>query len=266
VNSSDATTAMPVVFISHGSPMVAVQRGPYQDALAEFGREVRPSAIVAISAHWGSSIAVAINGSARHTTTHDFGGFPPALYELTYNPPGSPQLAKRIAGLLHGSNWEANITTGRGLDHGVWIPLRLIYPAADIPVVELSVPLQSTPEDLFRIGNALAPLRREGVLILGSGGVVHNLRLVHFEDVNHAVDPWAEQFDRWFADAVEQKKLEELFDFRNAAPHAELAVPTFEHFAPVFVVLGATSSADNVSTLYQGFEHGNISMRSFAMA
>ena len=141
-----------------------------------------------------------------------------------------------------------------------------MYPAADIPVVELSVPLQFAPKDLYRIGEALAPLRREGALIIGSGGVVHNLRLVHFEDVHHPVDSWAAQFDAWFADAVAQKQLTELFNYREAAPHAQLAVPTFEHFAPVFVVLGAASESGRVSTIYQGFEHGNISMRSFAMA
>ena len=260
------TVAMPAVFISHGSPMVALQYGPYQDALTEFGRTVRPSAIVAISAHWGSANTININGEARHSTMHDFGGFPPALYELTYNAPGSPQLAERIAGLLRENKWEARITSGRGLDHGVWIPLRLMYPAADIPVVELSVPLQFPPDELYRIGQVLAPLRREGALILGSGGVVHNLRLAYFEEVDHAVDPWAAQFDRWFADAVEHGKLNELFRFEEAAPHAQLAVPTFEHFAPVFVVLGAGLATGNVSTIYQGFEHGNISMRCFAIA
>ena len=261
-----AIASMPAVFISHGSPMVAVQRGPYQDALAEFGLAVRPKAIVAISAHWGSSTAIAINGSARHGTIHDFGGFPAALYELSYNPPGSPKLAERIAGLLRDGKYDASIIAERGLDHGVWIPLRLMYPAADIPVVELSIPLQLSPEDLYRIGEALAPLRAEGVMVLGSGGIVHNLRLVHFDDLNHAVDPWANQFDRWFADAVEQKKLKDLFEFRETAPHAQLAVPTFEHFAPVFVVLGAGSTPDKASTIYQGFEHGNISMRSFVMS
>ena len=169
---------MPAVFVSHGSPMVAVQHGGYQDALAALGRKVRPNAIVAISAHWGSSTAIAINGARQHSTMHDFGGFPPALYELTYNAPGSPELAERIVGLLGRGDWKTNITTDRGLDHGVWIPLRLLYPAADIPVVELSVPLQLAPDELYRVGEALAPLRREGVLILGSGGVVHNLRLV----------------------------------------------------------------------------------------
>ena len=256
---------MPAVFISHGSPMVAIQRGPYQDALAEFSRSLRPRAIVAISAHWGSGKTIDITGSARHTIIHDFGGFPAALYELTYNAPGSPDLAARIAGLLGAGGWAAKINQERGLDHGVWIPLRLMYPAADVPVVELSIPLQLSPEELYKVGAALASLRREGVLVLGSGGIVHNLRLVNFGDQHTAVEQWAGEFDGWFRDAMQQKNLHELFDFAKAAPHAHLAVSTFEHFAPVFTVLGA-GGAGVVSTIYEGFEHGSISMRSFAVA
>lgn len=255
----------PAVFISHGSPMVAIQRGAYQDAVAQFGRSVRPKAIVTISAHWGSGTTIGITGAARHTTIHDFGGFPAALYEQTYNAPGSPELAARIAGLLGTGGWAAEITQERGLDHGVWIPLRLMYPAAEVPVVALSIPLQMSPAELYRIGEALAPLRREGVLVLGSGGIVHNLRLVNFVDQHAAVELWAAEFDGWFRDAVQQKNLHALFDFAKAAPQARRAVPTFEHFAPVFAVLGA-GGAGAVSTIYEGFEHGSISMRSFAVA
>ena len=256
---------MPAVFISHGSPMVAIHSGPYQDALAEFGRSVRPHAIIAISAHWASGTDIGITAAEDSMAMHDFGGFPPALYELTYNAPGSPQLAAQIADLLHAGGWDAAITRDRGLDHGVWIPLRLMYPGADIPVVELSLPLQFSPDELYRMGKALASLRREGVLIMGSGAIVHNLRLVHFDDVHHPVDPWAAEFDAWFRDAVQQNKLSDLFDYASNAPHARLAIPTCEHFAPVFVVLGAGGNR-GVSTIYEGFEHGNISMRSFAIA
>jgi len=257
--------SMPAVFISHGSPMVALQRGDYQDALAAFGGALRPKAIVAISAHWSSGKAIGITGSMRHSTVHDFGGFPRELYELTYNAPGSPELAQRIVGFLAQAGWQSAITENRGLDHGVWIPLRLIFPAADIPVVALSVPLQHSPAELYRIGEVLAPLRREGVMILGSGGIVHNLHLVHFEDEHAPVNAWAAEFDSWFRDTVQQQNLPDLLDFASKAPNARLAVPTFEHFAPVFVVLGAGNRGD-ASTIYEGFVHGNISMRSFAIA
>ena len=257
--------AAPAVFISHGSPMVAVQSGPYQEALANFGHSVRPRAIVAVSAHWGSGTTVAITSSARHKTVYDF-GVPATLYELTYDAPGSPELADRIASLLGKGGWKTAITEDRGLDHGSWIPLRLMYPAADIPVVALSIPLQCAPEELYRLGEALAPVRSEGVMILGSGGVVHNLRRVQFEKDCALVDPWAAEFDAWFRDAVQRKDLRDLFDFATKAPHANLAVPTFEHFAPVFVILGAASNGGDASTIYEGFEHGTVSMRSFCIA
>lgn len=257
---------MPAVFVSHGSPMVAVQRGPYQDALAAFGQAITPKAIIVVSAHWGSGTTINITGDERHRTIHDFGGFPSELYELTYDAPGSPQLASRILQTLDGAGWTATITHDRGLDHGAWIPLRLLYPDADIPVVALSVPLRLSPEELYRVGQMLAPLRAEGVLILGSGGIVHNLRLVNFGNQQADVDPWAAEFDSWFSAAVEAWDMKALFDFAKLAPHARLAVPTFEHFAPVFVVLGAGASPADVSTIYDGIEHGNVSMRSFAIA
>src|SRR3974390_973244 len=145
---------MPAVFVSHGSPMVALQRGPYQEALAEFGRTAKPRAIVAISAHWGSGTSISITGNEKHATIHDFGGFPAALYELTYDAPGSPELAFRIAELLGAGGWNAEVKQDRGLDHGVWIPLRLMCPTTDIPVVELSIPLPFSPAELCKRGQA----------------------------------------------------------------------------------------------------------------
>ena len=265
-NEAVQQVTMPVVFVSHGSPMVAIESGSYQDALAEFGRTVRPRAIVAVSAHWGTGRTISVTAAERHTTIHDFGGFAPALYDLTYNAPGDPKLASHIVGLLHEHGLQAATTIDRGLDHGTWIPLLLMYPKADIPVVATSVPLKLKPQELYKVGQALAPLREQGVMILGSGGVVHNLRLVHFEDRNFPVERWAAEFDRWFRDAVERNDLDALFDYRDVAPHAQLAVPTFEHFAPVFIVLGAGSEAEKVPTIYEGFEHGNVSMRSFSIS
>lgn len=245
--------------------MVALQSGPYQDALAEFGRKSKPKVILAISAHWASDRTINITGANRHATVHDFGGFPAALYDLRYDAPGDPALAARIDKLLQGAGWSASVTTDRGLDHGVWIPLRLMYPAADIPVIALSIPLLFSPQELYKLGETLAPLRSEGVLIFGSGGIVHNLRLVNFADQHAPVEKWADEFDAWFRDAVANHDLGVLFDFENKAPHARLAVPTFEHFAPVFVVLGAGNTG-TVSTIYDAFEHGTVSMRSFAIA
>jgi len=256
---------MPSVFVSHGSPMVALQAGPYQDALAQFGRSVRPRAIVAISAHGRGGKTVSVTSVKRNTTIHDFGGFPAPLYELTYNAPGDPELASHIVRLLRENGFQAATSADRGLDHGTWIPLQLMYPEADIPIVAMSIPFELSPEELYKIGQALAPLRQQGVMIFGSGGIVHNLRLVHFADPQAPVEPWAAEFDRWFGNMVEQNNLADLFNYEQAGPHAHLAVPTFEHLAPVFVVLGAVSKPKEVTTIYAGFEHGNISMQSFAL-
>jgi 4,5-DOPA dioxygenase extradiol len=264
--NSDENVKAPAVFISHGSPMVAIERGPFQDALAAFGRRVDPNAIVAISAHWGSSTSISISAADRYETIHDFGGFPPALYQLTYSPPGSPELAHRIAGLLKSDGWKTEVTTTRGLDHGVWIPLRLMYPEAGIPVVQLSGPLDLTPQQLCDLGKTLKPLRAENIMILGSGGIVHNLRLFRGGPVDQPVEPWVKEFDDWFEAKLKAHKIDDLIRYQELAPHAALAVPTFEHFAPVFIVLGATSDSEKIESIFEGFQHGALSMRSFAIA
>ncbi len=265
LNLAEKMTA-PAVFISHGSPMVALERGPFQDALASFGARVRPRAIVAISAHWGSSTSISISAAERYETIHDFGGFPPALYQLTYSPPGSPELAQRIAGLLKSDGWETETTSTRGLDHGAWIPLRLMYPEANIPVVQLSVPLDLTPQQLYDVGKTLRPLRAENIMIFGSGGIVHNLRLFRGGPVDQPVEPWVQEFDDWFKQKLEAHQIDDLIGYRERAPHAELAVPTFEHFAPVFIVLGAAPGLGKIESIFEGFQYGALSMRSFAIA
>jgi 4,5-DOPA dioxygenase extradiol len=171
---------MPAVFVSHGSPMVALQRGAYQDALAEFGRGLRPKAILVVWAHWGSGTTVAIAGDKQHRTVHDFGGFPSELYELTYDAPGSPEVSAEVEKILRDAGLETATTQGRGLDHGAWVPLRFLYPEADVPVVAVSVPLRLSAEELYRVGEALSPLRSQGVMVVGDGGIAHNLRLGAF--------------------------------------------------------------------------------------
>ncbi len=262
----DGKMTAPAVFISHGSPMVAQERGLFQDALAGFGQRFRPKAIVAVSAHWGTSTSILISATERYETIHDFGGFPPALYELRYAPPGSPELAQRIAGLLKSGGWKSEITTTRGLDHGVWIPLRLMYPEAGISVVQISVPLDLTPHQLYEIGETLQALRSENIMIFGSGGIVHNLQKFRGGPIDQPVEPWVREFDDWFKVKLEQQKIADLIRYRELAPHPELAVPTFEHFAPVFIVLGAGSGSDKIETIFEGFQYGALSMRSFAVA
>ena len=252
----------PAIFISHGSPMVAIESGPYQDAMAAFGATQLPVAIAVISAHWDSGKKIRVTSASTNSLIYDFGGFPRALYELQYDAPGDPELAKRIAALL--SPRAVALDPQRGLDHGAWVPLRLMFPNANIPVVEISIPANLPPRELFAIGQSLAPLRQEGVLLMGSGGIVHNLRTVDFAQKNGAPEQWAVDFDKWFAKAVAERNHEVIFNY-EAAPNARAAVPTPEHFVPVFVTLGAAENAKTLVNIYEGFEHRTISMRSFAL-
>jgi 4,5-DOPA dioxygenase extradiol len=256
---------IPAVFVSHGSPAVAIEHGAYQDALAAFGRKQRPDAVFVVSAHSSGSNAVSISAAERYRAVHDFGGFPQALYDLTYSPPGSPALAKRVASGLKEQGWAAELVAEDGLDHGVWIPMRLMYPEARIPVVPLAVP-DSSPEQLYKFGLALAPFRSENVMIMGSGGIVHNLRMFRGGPTDQPVASWAKEFDDWFQQKLEEHDVASLLHYRELAPHAELAVPTLDHFAPVFPILGAATDYTQVETIFEGFQYGSISMRSFAIA
>jgi 4,5-DOPA dioxygenase extradiol len=258
--------AAPAVFISHGSPSVAIEHGSYQDALAAFGRRVQPDAIVVISAHSSSSNAISVSAAEQYHAVHDFGGFPHALYELTYSPTGLPTLAKRVSFLLKEQGWSAQLIENDGLDHGVWIPLRLMYPEAGIPAISLAVPPHFSPQQLYKLGQMLAPLRTENVMVLGSGGIVHNLGMFRGGPPEQPVTPWAMEFDDWFQRKLEGHDIASLLRYQELAPNSELAVPTFDHFAPVFPVLGAAAAYSHVETIFEGFRYGSISMRSFAIA
>ncbi|HEX4022870.1 MAG TPA: class III extradiol ring-cleavage dioxygenase [Acidobacteriaceae bacterium] len=256
---------MPAVFISHGSPMIAIEEGAYNDALAAFGERVKPKAILVASAHWVSDARIRISSAAQHKLLYDFGGFPRALYALQYPVQGAPELALEIAEKLAEAGFEVQLDATRGLDHGVWIPLRTMYPKADVPVVEISLPLTFTPRELFRIGEQLAYLRERGILTMGSGGIVHNLALADLRRRDRPVDAWASAFDQWFQATLETADTEALLQYETLAPYAAEAVSTKEHFIPVFVVAGAASKMATVENIYTGFEYGNLSLRSYAL-
>jgi 4,5-DOPA dioxygenase extradiol len=243
-------------FFAHGSPMSALGGDEHAAALRSFGASHRPKAIVVVSAHWQTPAPARITSWKSAPLVYDFGGFPEELYRLVYPAPGDPGLAGRIAALLPG----AAIETRRGLDHGAWVPLRLSWPEADIPVVQVSLP-EAPPDKLFELGEALRPLRDEGVLIAASGGIVHNLRRVQLSNKDAPVDGWAAEFDSWVEERMRTRDREALFRYRALAPHADAAVPTTEHFDPLFVALGASHAADSANTVYTGFLYGNLSMR-----
>jgi 4,5-DOPA dioxygenase extradiol len=252
---------MPSLFISHGAPSIAIEQDDFTRAVSSFGKTLRGArAIAVVSAHWQSR-SVRVNAVAHPETIYDFGGFSEELYKIRYEAPGDPALAREIATLLGGAALEEE----RGWDHGLWVPLRILLPDAIIPIVEIAQPYPTTPADLLRIGQALAPLRDDGVVIAGSGGIVHNLRAIHLADKNSPVDEWAKQFDDWFATRLAARDFDTLTRYRDLAPHANLAVPTPEHFEPVFVALGASLDTDSLTTIYEGFHYGNLSMRTFVL-
>jgi 4,5-DOPA dioxygenase extradiol len=244
----------PSVFLAHGSPMSALGGDAHAAALRTFGkRHDDLRAIVIVSAHWQTRGQVRVTSWEQAPLLYDFGGFPEELYRIEYPAPGDPALAARIAGAIP--------ELKRGLDHGAWVPLRLSWPEAKIPVVEVSLPV-AAPEEIFALGRALRPFRDEGILVAGSGGIAHNLGLVHFADKNAGVDPWAAEFDQWVAKCVAAQDTASLFRY-STAPRASMAVPTPEHFDPIFVTLGAAWPEEQVESLFEGFHYGNLSMRSF---
>lgn len=254
--------ALPALFVSHGAPTLAVEQNGTVEFLKHLGGELeRPAAILCVSAHWNTEAPV-VSGAERPETIHDFGGFPEELYRIRYPAPGAPKLAGRVRELLGEAGTTCTVSPTRGLDHGAWVPLRLLYPHADVPVAQLSVQPSLGTEHHLRLGRALAPLRGEGVLILATGSATHNLsRLGHGE-----VPPeWAEEFDEWLFRKISDGALEELLDYRRHAPHAAVAHPTDEHLLPLFVALGAGSEGAEVRglSLHRGWTLGSLSMAAY---
>jgi 4,5-DOPA dioxygenase extradiol len=254
------SSTLPALFISHGSPMLAIEPGdaiPAWQALAQ--SLPRPRAVLAVSAHW-TTTSPAVSASAKPETIHDFYGFPPALYDIRYPAPGAVDLAQEVLALIPG----INIDTQRGLDHGAWMPLAAMYPQADIPVIQLAVMPNQSPEFHYRLGQQLAPLLSTGIMLLASGGLVHNLRDLVFDAPENLAKPYAQAFRDWFVDALNRRDLSALFDYRRLAPNAAQAHPTEEHLLPIFVALGAAGENFANRIVYQGFSLGTLAMDSFA--
>jgi 4,5-DOPA dioxygenase extradiol len=251
---------MPAIFFGHGNPMNAVFENEYTAAWSAVGRSIpKPNAILCVSAHWYIP-AVAVTAMAKPRTIHDFGGFPRELFEVEYPPPGLPELAARVVDLL-GPETVADETRW-GLDHGTWSVLCHVFPEADIPVVQLSIDERESPEFHYEIGKKLGPLRDEGVLIMGSGNIVHNLHTYAWG--RHGVEPfdWAMRFDAQVREAIVAGDEQPLVDYEKLGKDALLSAPTPDHYLPMLYVLGAKRDGDPVSFPVGGFDGGSISMTS----
>lgn len=254
----------PTIFLAHGSPLSGLGGDDHAAALAAYGQRTSGmKAILIVSAHWQVSRPLRVTAWEQAPLLYDFSGFPDELYRLTYPAPGHPGLAARVVHVLQAEGQPARFDTERGLDHGAWVPLRLTWPEARVPVLQMSMPFLS-PQELFQLGRALRPLRDDGILVAGSGGIVHNLRKVHLENKAAPVDEWAAEFDSWVAAQIASKNLDALLAYRSTGPHARLSVPTTEHFDPLFVTLGAAYPAERPASIFEGFQYGNLSMRSLA--
>ncbi|WP_029006946.1 DODA-type extradiol aromatic ring-opening family dioxygenase [Azospirillum halopraeferens] len=254
---------LPPVFVSHGSPMLVLDaESPGHAFLAGLGRRLeRPAAILAVSAHWTTRRPM-VSGAVRPDTIHDFYGFPEPLYRLTYPAPGAPALAERVMALLDAAGMAGETDAAQGLDHGAWVPLRLMYPQADIPVAQLSVQPHSDAAAHLALGRALAPLAHEGVLVLGSGGAVHNLHDFRRGDRSGPA-PWAAGFAGWLDGVLAAGDAAALAAWSDA-PDARTAHPTDEHFLPLPVAFGAAGPDARGEPLHAGFEHGNLGMHAWA--
>ena len=252
---------MPTLFVSHGAPTLPLDPGPTAPFLRDLGARLgRPRGIVCASAHWDTR-SPRVTGATTPDTLHDFGGFPEELYALRYPAPGDAALAQRVVELLGASGRPAAVDPKRGLDHGAWVPLMLVFPGADVPVVQLSIQSHFDARHHLEIGRALAPLRAEGILILGSGGAVHNLGTFGQLPLDGATPPWARAFDEWLRAAVEEGRVDDLLAWTERAPDPARNHPTTDHFMPLFVPLGASGRPGR--RVHAAFTYGTFSMAAF---
>ncbi len=239
---SHAETRLPAIYLGHGAPPLLEDEAWMGELRAWAASMPRPKQILIVSAHWQTA-PMALSSTHRVPLVYDFYGFPPEYYELTYDAPPAPELAITVRGLMP-ANEPVLDRDMRGLDHGAWVPLTAMFPAADIPVLQMSMP-DLDPQHLFDLGRRLAPLRDEGVLVVGSGFMTHGLPFIHDYFAGKPGAPsWSVEFDAWAAEALARGDIDELMAFRSKAPGMPYAHPTTEHFAPLFVALGAATTPD----------------------
>jgi 4,5-DOPA dioxygenase extradiol len=259
--------SLPTLFISHGSPMLAIEDSPARRFLLGLGNTLpRPKAIIVASAHWESFGGLAVSLAPRPETIHDFGGFPAALFDIQYPAQGAPDAAIRAAELLEQAGFTVKRSANRGLDHGAWVPLRLMYPDADIPTAQVSLRRGASPAEHEQMGKALRTLREKDVLVIGSGSLTHNLYAFRGASINAEVPGWVSDFDEWMHSRLQSNQRDSLLDYRAQAPFAVRNHPTEEHLLPLFVAMGAAGDAPKAERLHASYAYGVLAMDMYAFS
>ena len=265
--STPASAAVPALFVSHGAPLFALEAGETGPALTRWGQELKAQfpglrGVVVMSPHWMARSPLVMAG-AQPATWHDFGGFPPALYQLQYPAPGSPALASEVLELLGAAGIAAQGDAARPFDHGAWVPMMHLLPQADVPVVQVALPVGAGPAEVYAMGAALRSLRSQGVLVVGSGSMTHNL--AEFFGGAREPAPYVLEFSRWIEDALARGDLKALLNYRSQAPHAARAPPTDDHFLPFFFALGAAGDDLRANYLSREVMYSMLAMDAFSL-
>ncbi|WP_227935441.1 dioxygenase family protein [Alkalihalobacillus deserti] len=252
---------LPSLFVAHGAPLLALEDNDYTQFLQSLGTLLpKPKAIVLFSAHWESSTQK-VSDVDKFETIYDFGGFPEALYRIKYPAKGNETVTKEIVELFTTEGVPFEVDKTRGLDHGAWVVLKMLYPSADIPVISMSVNPHLTPEEQYKIGKSLSQFREKDILIIGSGGTVHNLGVLRMGSDDGTIDQWALDFDEWIERHINNWDIESLFQYNSFAPAAQYAVPPHgnEHFVPLFYAMGAADHDRSAKLLHRSYRYGNLS-------
>lgn len=245
------------LFVCHGGPSLVIEENEYTQFLKNLGKNIKPKAIVIFTAHFESNITSISSIDNTYSMIYDFYGFPSSLYSIKYNAKGSTEIANKIKNMLDHNGIDNKLDTERGLDHGSWVILKIMYPKANIPVVQISIDPYLSMDQQFEIGKAIRELGKEDILVIGSGATVHNLRTINWEAKN--IESWALDFDNWLIENVENKNLENLFNYQKLAPMAKKAIPREEHIAPMFITLGSGQVENKPTLLHRSYEFGTLS-------
>ncbi len=256
----------PAAFVSHGLPPLALMDDPYNSALVNFGSNINIKGVVCVSSHWVAPGPIQITSHPNPFIQYNFHGYQKDIYDLKYSTPFSLNLLNRVSSTLREESFEYVLNPHYGFDHGVWMPLRLIRPEADLPVIQISLPYHEDPRKIMALGHGLSKLRSEGILILGSGLSAFNASKIIWHARGGDVNPKIKDFDKWLEEKLVSAEIEELLDYRKSAPNGEFAHPSTVSLLPLFFIIGAAIQGDLLQILFRGFKYSSVSLLSFSLS